>query len=61
MASEHRDVLKALVRAEIEAALPTLIGLSDWMYHNPELGRQEFQASNKIVEIIQEYGERVNY
>ena len=56
MASEHRDVLKALVRAEIEAALPTLIGLSDWMYHNPELGRQEFQASNKIVDIIQEYG-----
>jgi amidohydrolase len=59
MTADTRDVLKALVRAEIEAAVPTLIGLSDWMYHNPELGRQEYQASAKIVDIISEYGASV--
>ncbi len=54
-----RDELKALVRQEIEQSLPTLIELNDWMYHNPELGRQEFQASAKIVDIIGEYGASV--
>jgi amidohydrolase len=54
-----RDELKALVRHEIEQSLPTLVNLNDWMYHNPELGRQEFQASAKIVDIISEYGATV--
>ncbi len=54
-----RDELKALVRREIEQAMPTLTGLSDWMYANPELGLQEHEASQRITDIIAEYGATV--
>lgn len=54
-----RDALKQLVRSEIEAAVPALVDLSDWMYRNPELGRQEYLASAKITEMIAEYGATV--
>jgi len=54
-----RNELKALVRREIEQSLGTLTALSDWMYHNPELGLQEHQASQRISDIIAEYGASV--
>ena len=54
-----RNELKALVRREIEQSLTTLTALSDWMYHNPELGLQEHQASQRISDIIAEYGASV--
>jgi metal-dependent amidase/aminoacylase/carboxypeptidase family protein len=41
--TDLRTELKALVRREIEQNLATLTGISDRMYHNPEIGLQEFQ------------------
>ena len=54
--TDLRTELKDLVRREIEQNLATLIGISDWMYHNPELGLQEFQASEKLTDVMAEYG-----
>ena len=54
--TDLRTELKDLVRREIEQNLATLIGISDWMYHNPEIGLQEFQASEKLTDVMAEYG-----
>lgn len=54
--TDQRASLKALVRDEIERNVATLYGISDWMYHNPELGRQEHQAADKLTEVLGEYG-----
>ncbi|NBU64538.1 MAG: amidohydrolase, partial [Chloroflexia bacterium] len=54
--TDLRTELKAIVRREIEQNLATLTGISDWMYHNPEIGLQEFQAAEKLTEVMGEYG-----
>jgi len=36
-----------------------LIGCSDWMAENPELGLQEYQASAKLTEMLEEFGAEV--
>ena len=54
--TEVRAALKAVVRREIEQHVATLYGISDWMYHNPELGRQEHRAADKLTEVLAESG-----
>ncbi len=59
--NDARAELKALVRREIEQNVATLYGISDWMYLNPELGLQEHQAASKLVDVLQEYGAKVDH
>ena len=40
--------LKAALRREVEQAAPTLIETSDWMFEHPEIGLQEYQASERL-------------
>ncbi|MEY2844467.1 MAG: Thermostable carboxypeptidase 1 [Chloroflexota bacterium] len=54
--TDLRAELKAVVRREIEQHVATLYGISDWMYHNPELGREEHQAADKLTDVLGEYG-----
>ncbi|MFM7679161.1 MAG: hypothetical protein ACKO83_09980, partial [Roseiflexaceae bacterium] len=54
--TEVRAELKAVVRREIEQHVATLYGISDWMYHNPEFGRQEHRAADKLTEVLAESG-----
>ena len=38
-----------------------LCDVSDWMYHNPELGFEEFETSKYLVDFIQSKNVKVNY
>ncbi|MHB8644935.1 MAG: amidohydrolase [Thermomicrobiales bacterium] len=51
--------LKAAARHEVEQISRMLIGCSDWMADNPELGLQEYQASAKLSEMLEEFGAEV--
>lgn len=33
-----------------------MYALSDWMYENPEIGHQEYEASKRLVALLEEYG-----
>lgn len=48
--------LKAAVRREVEQVAPALIATSDWMADNPEIGLQEFQAAERLAELLAEFG-----
>lgn len=48
--------LKAAVQHEIDQVASLLIETSDWMYANPEIGLQEFQASTRLTDILNEFG-----
>jgi len=51
--------LKAAAQREVEQVARMLIGCSDWMADNPELGLQEYQASAKLTEMLEEFGAEV--
>ena len=51
--------LKAAAQREVEQVSRMLIGCSDWMAENPELGLQEYQASAKLTEMLEEFGAEV--
>ena len=53
--------LREAVDSEIDAVAPTLLGLSDWMYHNPEPGFLEFEASKKLAEELEKHGFEVEF
>lgn len=48
--------LKAEAQREVEQISRMLIDCSDWMAANPELGLQEYQASAKLTEMLEEFG-----
>ncbi len=51
--------LKAAAQREVEQVSQILIGCSDWMADNPELGLQEYQAVAKLTEMLEEFGAEV--
>lgn len=51
--------LKAAARHEVERIAPTLMAISDWMADNPEIGLQEYQASERLTELLAEFGAEV--
>jgi amidohydrolase len=51
--------LKAAARRELEGVAPTLIATSDWMAENPEIGLQEHMASERLTELLSEFGAEV--
>jgi amidohydrolase len=54
-AKETTELRKA-VDVEIDALAPTLLELNDWMYHNPESGFLEFEASKKLAAELEKHG-----
>ena len=38
-----------------------LCDVSDWMYHNPELGFEEYETSKYLVDFIEGHSQKVNY
>ena len=53
---EEVEELKAAANREIDRIANLLIETSDWMADNPELGLQEYQASAKLTEMLEEFG-----
>ena len=51
--------LKEKVQREIDKIAPLLIECSDWMADNPEIGLQEYQASARLAEMLEESGAEV--
>jgi len=51
--------LKARAEQEVEAVRDLLIRCSDWMADNPEIGLQEYQASARLTEMLEEFGATV--
>ena len=51
--------LKQAARAAVEEIAPELIGLSDWMYANPELGLQEVKAAERLTALLEHHGAKV--
>ena len=47
------DKLKQAVRATVDETAPELIGISDWMYTNPEIGLQEVKASERLTALLE--------
>jgi amidohydrolase len=60
MRAEEVQALKERVIREVERIAPMLIETSDWMADNPEIGLQEFQASAKLTEMLEEFGAEVD-
>jgi amidohydrolase len=59
MRAEEVEELKAAANREIDRIANLLIETSDWMADNPELGLQEYQASAKLTELLEEFGAEV--
>ena len=54
--SNRTTQLREAVDAEIDALASRLFELNDWMYHNPESGFLEFEASRRLTEELQRKG-----
>ncbi len=48
--------LRAEVEARIDALVPRLSEINDWMYHHPEPGFVEFEASKALTEELKKHG-----
>ena len=51
--------LKEMVQQAIDEIAPLLIECSDWMADNPELGLEEYQASARLTDMLEESGAAV--
>jgi amidohydrolase len=51
--------LKEAVQRTVDHVADQLIALSDWMADHPEIGYQELQASEKLTELLDEFGVEV--
>jgi len=49
-------VNKQVIYAAIDAKLPRLIEISDWMYHHPELGHAEHKAAQLLSDELRQHG-----
>ena len=54
--SNRTTSVRESVDAEIDALAPRLFELNDWMYHNPESGFLEFEASRRLTEELRSHG-----
>jgi amidohydrolase len=52
-------VLKEIIEQEIEYLHEDLCKISDFIYHNPELGKMEFKAVEKLTEMLKQQGFQV--
>ena len=53
------EELKRDARHAIEEVEPELVGISDWMYANPELGLQEVKAAERLTRLLESQGAKV--
>lgn len=60
MTAEEVLALKDQVIREVERIAPQLIETSDWMADNPEIGLQEYKASARLTDMLEEYGASVD-
>ncbi len=51
--------LKEAAQREVDHIAGQLIACSDWMADNPELGLQEFKASARLCDMLEEFGAEV--
>jgi amidohydrolase len=47
---------KETIYAKAESIADKLFEINDWMYHNPEIGHQEFKSSEKLANLLKEHG-----
>ena len=52
---------KKIFKDTLDGLHKELCDVSDWMYHNPELGFEEFETSKYLVNFIQSKNVKVNY
>jgi amidohydrolase len=52
---------KELIYKQADNIAESLFEINDWMYHNPELGHQEFGAAEKLANILKEHGFEVEF
>ncbi len=52
---------KKIFKDTLDGLHKELCDVSDWMYHNPELGFEEFETSKYLVNFIQSKNIEVNY
>ena len=45
----------------LDSLYKELCDVSDWMYHNPELGFEEYETSKYLVNFIESKNTKVNY
>jgi amidohydrolase len=59
LSSEQIAAWKAAAAARVDEIAPELIEISDWMYHNPELGHQERGAVARLTAALEAHGASV--
>ena len=47
-------------KKSLDSIYKGLCDVSDWMYHNPELGFEEYEKSNYLVDFIECHLQKVN-
>ena len=47
--------MKELLNKEVENLKDKLIEISEYMYHNPELGNEEFKSAEKLTSLLEEH------
>jgi amidohydrolase len=52
---------KKKFRESLDNIYKGLCEVSDWMYHNPELGFEEYETSKYLVNFIENHSQKVNY
>ena len=48
-------------KKSLDSIYKGLCDVSDWMYHNPELGFEEYETSKYLVNFIESHSQKVNY
>ena len=48
-------------KESLDSIYKGLCDVSDWMYHNPELGFEEYETSKYLVNFIENHSQKVNY
>ena len=51
--------MKELLNKEVENLKERLVEISEYMYHNPELGNEEFKSSQKLISLLEEHNFKV--
>jgi amidohydrolase len=50
------NILKDKVKSEVDAVMPRLIEMSDWIGKHPELGSEEVESSKLLAEELRKHG-----
>jgi len=52
----NKESLKEKAKSEVEALLPRLVEMSDWIGEHPELGSEEYEASKLLADELEKHG-----